>query len=222
MEIKIVKNIMNANENVASENRAFFSLKGIKVINIMASPGAGKTSVIVKLIEHLRDKVNFSVIEGDIASCIDAELIEKMGIPVVQINTGGGCHLDANMVKAAVEGNKTFENSVLLIENVGNLVCPSVFDLGEDIRIVIASVPEGHDKPFKYLSMFEAADIIVLNKMDLLDYIDFDMSAFYKGINAVNKKAKVFEVSCKTSAGFNEFSQQVLDRTKLMDNNYKV
>lgn len=206
MEIKIMKNIMSANENLAAENRAFFNAKGIRAINIMASPGAGKTSVIVKLIESLRDDIGFSVIEGDIASSIDAELIDKMGIPVVQINTGGGCHLDANMIRAAVVDNKAFENTVLFIENVGNLVCPSVFDLGEEIKLIIASVPEGHDKPFKYISMFAAADIIILNKIDLVEHVSFEKEMFYKGVRAINKRAQVFEVSCRTRSGFDEFS----------------
>lgn len=207
MEIKVMKNIMSANENLAAANRAFFQAGGILAVNVMASPGAGKTSVIMKLIEALRDQTNFSVIEGDIASSIDAELFDRMGIPVVQINTGGGCHLDANMIKEAVSGNRAFENTVLFIENVGNLVCPSVFDLGEKLKMVIASVPEGHDKPFKYISMFEAADVIVLNKMDLIPFIDFDIDNFYSGIHAVNTRARVFEVSCKTGNGFNELAQ---------------
>ncbi len=206
MEIKIMKNIMNVNENQASENRAFFQCKNIKAVNVMASPGAGKTSVIIKVIEALRDEMNFSVIEGDIASSIDAEKIDSMGIPVVQINTGGGCHLDANMIHEASAGNKAFENSILFIENVGNLVCPSVFDLGEQAKIVIASVPEGHDKPYKYISMFEAADLIILNKIDLIPYIDFDRQKFYSGINAVNTGAKVIEVSCATGEGFGELA----------------
>ena len=164
------------------ENRAFLSGKKIVAINVMASPGAGKTSVIMKIIEMLRDEKAFSVIEGDIASCIDAEKIEKAGIPVVQINTGGGCHLDANMIKEVIHERTDFEGSILFIENVGNLVCPSSFDLGENLKLVIASVPEGHDKPFKYPSMFETADIIILNKMDILPYIEFDKEEFYKGI----------------------------------------
>ncbi len=210
MEIKVMKNIMNANENLAAGNRAFFRANEITAMNVMASPGAGKTSVIAKVVEALRDEISFGVIEGDIASSIDAELFDSMGIPVVQINTGGGCHLDANMIREAVSGNKAFENTVLFIENVGNLVCPSVFDLGEQLKMVIASVPEGHDKPFKYISMFEAADVIVLNKMDLMPFIDFDIDKFYSGIHAVNTRAQVFEVSCKTGSGFNELSQWIL------------
>lgn len=206
MEIRVMENIMDVNNKIADENRVFFKEKGITAVNVMASPGAGKTSVIVRLIELLGRERKFGVIEGDIASSIDAEKIDGMGIPVVQINTGGGCHLDANMIRTVAAGNRTFENTVLFIENVGNLVCPSSFDLGENVKMVIASVPEGHDKPFKYTSMFEAADIIILNKIDLAPYIDFDREYFYKGLGAVNGKAKVFEVSCKTGEGFGELA----------------
>ena len=209
MEIKIMKNIMDANNRLADENRTYFKKQGIKVINIMASPGAGKTSVIVKLIEMLGKEVKFSVIEGDIASCIDAQKIEGMGIPVVQINTGGGCHLDANMIRTVTMEQKAFENSILFIENVGNLVCPSSFDLGEAVKMVIASVPEGHDKPYKYTSMFEAADIIILNKIDLLPYIEFDRQLFYTGISAINEKALVFEISCQTGEGLDRLANWI-------------
>ena len=209
MEIKVMKNIMDVNNAIADENRALFCKKGITAINVMASPGAGKTSVIIKLIELLGKEIKFGVIEGDIASSIDARKIDSMGIPVVQINTGGGCHLDANMIRSVVTENKAFENSILFIENVGNLVCPSSFDLGENIKMVIASVPEGHDKPYKYTSMFEAADIIVLNKTDLIPYIDFDSELFYKGVEAINQNAEISEVSCRTGKGFDKLMEWV-------------
>jgi hydrogenase nickel incorporation protein HypB len=204
-----MKNIMDTNNKLADGNRALFKKTGITAVNIMASPGAGKTSVIIKIIEMLGKDVNFSVIEGDIASSIDAQRIDSMGIPVVQINTGGGCHLDANMIRAVVIEQKAFENSILFIENVGNLVCPSAFDLGEDIKMVIASVPEGHDKPFKYTSMFEAADVIILNKIDLAPYIEFDRQLFYKGIKALNEKVPVFEISCRTGEGLGELAEWI-------------
>lgn len=204
-----MKNIMDVNNKVADENRALFSIKGITAINVMASPGAGKTSIIIKLIELLGKEVKFAVIEGDIASSIDAQKIDSMGIPVVQINTGGGCHLDADMIRSVVSENKAFENSVLFIENVGNLVCPSSFDLGENVKMVIASVPEGHDKPFKYTSMFEAADVIVLNKTDLIPYIEFDRELFYKGVEAINHKVEIIEVSCRTGKGLDRLVEQI-------------
>lgn len=207
MEIKVMKNIMDINNKVADENRDYFKKHGISVINVMASPGAGKTSIIMKLVELSKRRI--SVIEGDIASSIDAQKIDEMGVHVVQINTNGGCHLDANMIHTVVEGDEVFDNTILFIENVGNLVCPSSFDLGEGLRLVIASVPEGHDKPFKYTSMFEAADVIILNKTDLLPYIDFDKDAFYKGIRAVNQKVRVFEVSCRSGEGLAELVQWI-------------
>ena len=216
MEIKIMKNIMHANKKTAAENRAFFTQQNITAINIMASPGAGKTSVILKMIETLGQNFKIYVIEGDIASSIDAEVIEKTGTSVVQINTGGGCHLDASMISEVVKEMNPEPNSLLLIENVGNLVCPSTFDLGETMRLVIASVPEGHDKPFKYISMFESADVVVLNKVDLVEYVGFDKSLFYKGIKAVNQKAATFEVSCRSGEGVSEFILYI--RKKLMQN----
>ncbi len=207
MEIKIMKNILDANDRLAAENRAYFSNRHITAVNVMASPGSGKTSVILKIIEAFGKETGISVIEGDIASSIDADTIDRLGIPVVQINTGGGCHLDANMIQAAVKDLALKDNSLLFIENVGNLVCPSAFDVGETLRMIIASVPEGHDKPYKYTSMFEAADVIILNKMDLMPYIDFDKESFYKGIKALNTKAPIFEISCRTGFGLKEFLQ---------------
>lgn len=205
MEIKVLKGIMSANDSIAAENRSMFAKNNITAVNIMASPGAGKTSLIVKIIEELRNMVDIAVIEGDIASNIDAEKIDKLGIPVVQINTGGGCHLDANMIKSSVGSLGIKGNALLLIENVGNLVCPSAFDLGENIKLVIASAPEGHDKPYKYTSMFEAADVIILNKIDFIPYMDFDRESFYRGIAALNQKVPVFEASLKTDEGIDKF-----------------
>lgn len=210
MEIKVMKNILHANQKLAQENRDLFLAKGIKSVNIMASPGSGKTSTILKLIEAFGEKADVAVVEGDIASSIDAEKIDKLGKPVIQINTGGGCHLDANMIKSAVESLNLRDGAILFIENVGNLVCPSSFDLGEGIKMVIASVPEGHDKPYKYTSMFEAADIVVLNKMDLMPYIDFDRDSFYKGVKALNEKAEIIEISCKTGEGIEKLAQWML------------
>ncbi len=212
MEIKVMKNIMHANDKLAGENRSYFEQKGIKAVNIMASPGSGKTSTILKLIEAFGDRASVGVIEGDIASSIDAEKIEKLGKPVIQINTGGGCHLDANMIKVAVESLKLPDGTILFIENVGNLVCPSSFDLGESIKMVIASVPEGHDKPYKYTTMFELADVIVLNKTDLMPYIDFDRDSFYKGVRALNEKAEIIEVSCRTGEGVDKLASWMLKK----------
>jgi len=214
MKIKVMKNIMDENQKLAEENRRFFESKKVTVFNVMASPGAGKTSIILKVIEALKDEMDISVVEGDIASSIDAEKIEKYGIPVVQINTGGGCHLDANMIKAVTEELEIKDHSLLFIENVGNLVCPSAFDLGEGIKMVIASVPEGHDKPYKYISMFEAADVVILNKSDLIPYIDFDLDSFCKGVRALNDKAPIFTVSCRTGEGIVDFIDWIRTQRK--------
>ena len=214
MEIKIMKNIMDANEKLAQENRTNFFENGITAVNIMASPGAGKTSVILKIIEALKGKIEVSVIEGDIASSIDADKIDQLGVPVIQINTGGGCHLDANMIKTVMEDLKPQKDSFMFIENVGNLVCPSSFDLGEGIKLVIASVPEGHDKPFKYTSMFALADVVILNKVDLMPFIDFDRESFYKGIKALNEKIPVFEISCRTGEGVQAFIDWLIETKK--------
>lgn len=214
MQVKVMENIMSSNEKLAAENRAYFRQHQICAVNVMASPGSGKTSVIMKLLENLAQRIPFSVVEGDIASSIDAEKIEALGIPVLQINTGGGCHLDANMIKTAVTELQPADHSVLFIENVGNLVCPSAFDLGESLRMVIASVPEGHDKPYKYVSMFESADVIVLNKVDLMPYIDFDRDSFLRGIRALNSRASVFEVSCRTGTGITELTEWLSNLVK--------
>jgi hydrogenase nickel incorporation protein HypB len=205
MEIKVMKEIMGSNQKIADENRDYFFKRRITAVNIMASPGAGKTSVITAIIEAFKDLSDIYVIEGDIASSIDSEKIEKLGVGVMQINTGGGCHLDANMIRESVMDLAISEGALLLVENVGNLICPSAFDLGESLKIVIASVPEGHDKPFKYTSMFEAADVIILNKIDLVPFVDFDRDLFYKGVRALNEKVPVFEISCRSGFGFDSF-----------------
>ncbi len=173
MKITVMKKVMESNLAIAEENRREFAERHISVINVMASPGAGKTSVILGLANILHQNIPTAVIEGDIASTIDAERIQTEGIPVVQINTAGECHLDAHAIREAAH-ELNFHDGLLFIENVGNLICPSTFDLGENLRLLIASVPEGHDKPFKYLSMFECADLIVLNKMDLAPYLGLE------------------------------------------------
>lgn len=201
-----MKKIMDVNGEIASQNREGFLKKNIRVINIMASPGAGKTSVIMRICQYLKNRrIPVYVIEGDIASDLDAVKIEKMGVPVMQINTGGGCHLDANMLKVGVETLKPEDDAVLLLENVGNLVCPSAFDLGETCRLLIASVPEGDDKPYKYISIFGSADAVILNKIDLIDYTGFDYEYFKKGVEAVNQTANIYPISCITGEGLDRF-----------------
>lgn len=211
MEIDIYRNIMDQNDLIARANMEFFEQKRILAINVMASPGAGKTTIILNTIESMKKHLNFYVIEGDIASRIDADLLEAKGIPVVQINTGGSCHLDANMIRGVLN-NFAFDGGILFIENVGNLVCPANFYLGEHIKLVILSVSEGHDKPFKYPSMFLKADAVILNKMDLISAIDFDKDKFYEGVSSVNPYAPVFEISCKTGEGIGEWLKWMKER----------
>lgn len=199
MKIEIVKNILDANDQVALLNRELFDNLKVFTINIMASPGAGKTSFILETIPRL--DAPSAVIEGDIASSIDSERIAEFGIPVVQINTGGNCHLEATMTREAVKKLSLDGVRYLFIENVGNLICPASFDLGEHIRIAISSVPEGDDKPYKYPGIFSSVDAVILNKIDLMPYVDFDLERFKKGIIAINRDAKIFLISCKTKEG---------------------
>ena len=203
MKIKVVKNILDANDQMAIENKRLFDEAGIITINIMASPGAGKTSLILKTIDLTG--LPIAVVEGDIASTLDAEKVGAKNVPVVQINTGGACHLDAAMIRKAIKGLSLKNVRILFIENVGNLVCPASFELGERARVVVASVPEGDDKPYKYPGMFSTATAIVLNKIDTLPVIDFDLERFRKGVLAVNAGAPIFEVSCTTGEGLSSW-----------------
>ena len=203
MKIKVVKNVMDANDQVAADNRKFFEKSGIVTVNIMASPGAGKTSLILRTIDALGLPV--AVIEGDLASTFDAEKVGEKNVPVVQINTGGGCHLDASMIKKAVGSLNLKKAKFLFIENVGNLVCPAEFRLGEQAKVVVASVPEGDDKPYKYPLMFSVVDAVILNKIDIMPYIDFNMDRFRKGVQGINKDAPIFEISCKTGEGLDRW-----------------
>jgi hydrogenase nickel incorporation protein HypB len=200
-EVPIVEQILSANDRIALENRTRLTERGVLAINIMASPGAGKTSLILRTIEALRGRLRLAVIEGDLAGRVDADKVAETGTPVVQINTGGGCHLDAPQIQGALEGLPLDEIDVLLIENVGNLVCPTGFDLGQHRKVMIANVPEGDDKPIKYPGMFTVVDALILNKIDLLPYIDFDLDAFRTAFRALNADAPVFELSCKTGEG---------------------
>jgi hydrogenase nickel incorporation protein HypB len=201
VKIPVVENILSANERLAEENAQTLAHEGVTAVNIMASPGAGKTSLIVQTIGALADRVRIGVIEGDVASRVDADTIEALGIPVVQINTGGTCHLDANMVHGALGELPLDRVDLLFIENVGNLICPTEFALGEALKVMIASVPEGDDKPYKYPGMFAAVDAIVVNKIDILPYVEFDLAGFRRLVTGLNTDVQVFEVSCKTGEG---------------------
>ncbi len=212
MKVEIVKDILSANEQIAQENRRLFDEKGLFVLNIMAAPGAGKTSLIERTIEALRDRLRIGMIDGDVASTIDADRIARLGIPAVQINTGGACHLDANMVRIASPRLALDETDLLLIENVGNLICPTGFALGEHLKVMIASTPEGDDKPYKYPGMFSVVDVLVLNKVDLLPLLEFDLDYFRRGVEALNPDVAFFLVSCKTGEGVPEWAEQIIER----------
>jgi hydrogenase nickel incorporation protein HypB len=211
MEIDVSQRILSANDAVAAENRAALEQAGIVALNLMASPGAGKTSLILATVERLPVGIRPAVIEGDLASSIDTDTLLAAGIPAVQINTGGGCHLDAPMVRAALPRLPLAEIDLLFIENVGNLVCPAEFDLGARAAVVVASVPEGHDKPYKYPGMFAAADAVVLNKADLMPYFDFDLASFRRGLAMVNPAAPLFLLSCRTGEGVDAWVAWVTD-----------
>ena len=210
MEIKIVERILSANESVAAENRALFAEKGVLAINVMGSPGAGKTSLIEAAIRSLRGRLSATVIEGDIASTKDAQRIAALGVPVVQIATGGECHLDAAMVKQALEQLDLVGIDILFIENVGNLVCPAEFDLGETRRLVVSSVPEGDDKVEKYPQIFHTADAVVLNKIDLMGGSNFNLQAFRSALGDVKPGAAFVSLSCTTDAGLSDWTDLLL------------
>jgi len=210
--LPVVEKILSANDLIALENRALLDEKGILAVNVMASPGAGKTSLILRSIAALEGHLRVGVIEGDVAGRVDADKVGETGTPVVQINTGGGCHLDAPQVQNALKQLPLDEIDLLFIENVGNLICPTGFALGEHVNMMIANVPEGHDKPLKYPGMFTVVDALILNKIDLLPYIDFDLDAFCTAVQALNPEAPMFQVSCKTGEGIGAWTGWLLAR----------
>jgi hydrogenase nickel incorporation protein HypB len=206
MEVKVLKNILGANEQLAEKNRLLLEQNGVFALNLMSSPGAGKTSLILETIRQLKGKVRIGVIEGDVSSSVDAEAVSKEGVAVIQINTGGGCHLDANMISNALSSLPLAEIDLLFIENVGNLICPAGFALGEHRKVILSSIPEGDDKPLKYPVMFHEADIVVLNKTDLLPYVKFDQDAFSQALKGINETLKIIPVSCTTGQGLGEWT----------------
>ncbi|SMX54271.1 Hydrogenase nickel incorporation protein HypB [Brevefilum fermentans] len=205
--ITIVEKIFDANERLANENRRRFDENHVFAINLMASPGAGKTSLILATIKALLDqKVRIGVIEGDTAPVtIDADKISAAGIPVIQINTGGECHLDAVMVENALNQLPIEDLDLVIVENVGNLICPAAFKLGTHANVLIASVPEGDDKPYKYPNIYRGLEVLIINKTDLLPYLDFDMDYFRQGVEILNPGLETFALSCKTGAGLEDW-----------------
>ncbi len=206
MEIDLSKPILDRNERLAADNRARFDAAGVFVLDLMASPGAGKTSTILATIAALRDRYRIAVIEGDIASKVDAEKVKAHGIPAVQINTGGACHLESDMIKRAVDALPLEELDLIIIENVGNLVCPTDFNLGENAKVMILSVPEGHDKPYKYPGIFQVSEAVILNKVDTMPYFDFDEEEFTGVVKSLNPTAPIFRIAATKGDGVAEWA----------------
>jgi len=207
VKIDISKGILARNDALAEENRLLFKQYGVFVVDLMASPGAGKTSTILATIAALRDRYRIAVIEGDIASRVDAERISAHGIPAVQINTGGACHLESTMIRRAVEALDLDEVDLLIIENVGNLVCPTDFDLGEHAKVMILSVPEGDDKPLKYPDIFAISEAVILNKCDTMEVFDFDRAAFEDVVKGLNPTAPIFPISATKGDGVDAWAE---------------
>jgi hydrogenase nickel incorporation protein HypB len=201
VRVPVVEQIMSANDQLAAANRARLDEAGVFAVNVMASPGAGKTSLITRTVEALRDEFRMGAVDGDLATTLDADRIAALGIPTVQINTGGACHLDAAMFQSAMAQLPLAELGLLIVENVGNLVCPASFKLGVHRSVLIASVPEGDDKPYKYPVMYRGVDALVLNKMDVLAAFEFDVDYFRRGVEALNPGLAFFPLSCKTGEG---------------------
>ncbi len=203
--LTIKEDILGANAENAKGNQELVDKHHILMLNVTSSPGAGKTSLIMQTIGRLKGKARMAVIEGDIASSIDADKVSKEGIPAIQINTAGACHLDANMIRKALDNLDLDQTDLIVIENVGNLICTAEFALGAHKQVMILSVPEGDDKPHKYPLMFTQADVILINKTDVLPYFDFNMSAFSKAVNGLNPAAAVYPISAKTGDGLEQW-----------------
>lgn len=214
MKISVVRDILEANDRIARQNRDIFDQNSLLVVNLMSSPGAGKTSLLESTITALKDDLRIGVIEGDIQSSHDAERIAKKGIPVVQINTGGACHLDGNMIRDTFGEFDFKEMDLLVVENVGNLVCPAEFKVGEDFKVMILSVTEGDDKPSKYPLMFRESEVLLVNKIDLLPYVDCSLEKIKEESLKINPDLIIFPVSCKTGEGLGEWYQWLRDRFK--------
>lgn len=205
--ITVERQILKKNDDVAAENREFFRKAGLFVFNLLSSPGSGKTSLLEKTLAQLHQKYRMAVIEGDVQTDLDAQRISKYNVPVVQIVTKGGCHLEANLIQNALKNLPDSNLDALIIENVGNLVCPSNYDLGEHMKIVVVSTTEGDDKPLKYPKMFRVSDVMVVNKTDLLPYVDFDMEAVRKNALQINPNLTIFETSCRSGEGIDRWTE---------------
>jgi hydrogenase nickel incorporation protein HypB len=214
MKITVVRAILEANDRIADLNRQLFDQSRLYVINLMSSPGAGKTSLLERTIDGVKEDLRIGVIEGDIQSSQDAERIARKGVPVVQINTGGACHLDGNMIRETFQEFNFDELDLLIVENVGNLVCPAEFRVGEDMKVMILSVAEGDDKPQKYPLMFRESKVLLINKIDLLPYVDCSLEKIREDSLRINPELRIFEISCKTGEGLQEWFRWLKERVK--------
>lgn len=210
--ITIERKVLEKNDELAKRNREMFQLYENFVINLVSSPGSGKTSLLEATVKELRPKITIAVIEGDVQTDLDAQRISKLGIPVVQIVTNGGCHLEAKLVHDAMQSMDLSKTDLLVIENVGNLVCPSNYDLGEAHKVVVLSITEGDDKPLKYPSMFRNASVLIVNKIDLLPYVDSQVSQLKHNALMINPTLKIFETSCRTGEGITAWSEWLLQQ----------
>ncbi|HDK26246.1 MAG TPA: hydrogenase accessory protein HypB [Candidatus Atribacteria bacterium] len=219
-KVKVFTNILKANENIAQKNRDIFDKNKVYTINLMSSPGSGKTSLLERTINLVKNELKMAVLEGDLQTDNDAQRIKKYDIPVVQINTNGACHLDANMVDRALKSFDFKEIDLFVIENVGNLVCPASFELGEHDKAVMVSTTEGDDKPIKYPVMFRKAKVLLINKIDLLPYTNFNMSKIKKDAMNINPEMRIFEISCRTGEGLGIWIDWLKGQVKKI--NYRV
>lgn len=205
--VTIERKVLEKNDQIAAQNRARFAAQRLFVLNLVSSPGAGKTSLLEQTMDRLRGRVRLGVIEGDVQTDLDATRVARYGVPVVQIVTNGGCHLEARLVQEAADQLDLSQVDLLVIENVGNLVCPATFDLGETMKVVVVSTTEGDDKPLKYPAMFQAASVLVINKMDLLPYVPCDRGALSWNALGINPALRIFETSCTTGTGIAEWCE---------------
>lgn len=218
-KVKVFANILKANDTLAKKNKKLFQSNGVYTINLMSSPGSGKTSLLERTIAALKEDLNIAVLEGDLQTANDANRIKKFNIPVTQINTDGACHLDANMIDNALDFYDFKNLELFVIENVGNLVCPAGFDLGEDDRVVMVSTPEGDDKPIKYPVMFRKATVLLINKIDLLSFTNFDVSKAKRDALKIKPDLKIYEISCKTGEGLDGWYSWLREQVKKKSGN---
>lgn len=217
VKVTIAQNILAANDTIAQEMQQRHAALGIHTLNFMSSPGAGKTSLLERTIERLRGRVRIGVIEGDVETSADAERIEAAGAQTVQINTRGACHLEAHMIRDALAEMDIAGIDLLVIENIGNLVCPAGWNLGEDARVVVISTTEGDDKPAKYPQMFAVSQVLVINKLDLLPYVDYDLEKAKRQALAINPRLQIFEVSCRTGEGLDDWCAWLATQVKRIE-----